>query len=97
VAPLLALACRNHDGTVGMLQLGLRLSGQVTGGHLQRKTPVCKTVGSAYVGSNPTPATSKTPGHSVVGAAQGERSEQTAGLAQVSSTQHLPPGCENSP
>jgi hypothetical protein len=31
----------------------------------QSATP-CKTVGSAYVGSNPTPATSKTPGHSLM-------------------------------
>ena len=28
---------------------------------------VCKTVGSAYVGSNPTPATSKTPGQALRG------------------------------
>jgi|SRR6185437_9008436 len=34
---------------------------------------VCKTVGSAYVGSNPTPATSKNPGHSLANVPQGER------------------------
>jgi hypothetical protein len=32
---------------------------------------VCKTVGSAYDGSNPSPATSRTPGHGVANAASG--------------------------
>ena len=48
---------RNLGGTPPRLGALLEVYAQVKGSARQRRVSVCKTVGLAYVGSNPTPAT----------------------------------------
>jgi hypothetical protein len=54
---------RNLDGTPSLVSKRPEKYRQVSGRRACAWMAVCKTVGLAYVGSNPTPATSETPGH----------------------------------
>jgi hypothetical protein len=53
---------RTHDGQDQQRRLPSAESGQVSSYLTARGQAGCKTVGSAYVGSNPTPATSSRDG-----------------------------------
>ena len=53
---------RNLDGTPSLVSKRPEKYRQVSGRRACAWMAVCKTVGLAYVGSNPTPATIKTPG-----------------------------------
>ena len=57
ICPSIALWARTYDGQASYLRDHQMVFGQVRGHFKGKGLTVCKTVGSAYVGSNPTPAT----------------------------------------
>jgi hypothetical protein len=60
-AAVRALPVRTYSGQIQVFTWRLEEFGQVSGYSDGVGVAVCKTVGSAYVGSNPTPATSHEP------------------------------------